>query len=84
MTPLQMGIMLAAHTGCSEYDTSNPGTAIYNQLRNELFNNDLIELTDKNDYGHRLTSKGAFWLNAVLSTPFPVEKKTFYIPMEEK
>jgi hypothetical protein len=79
ITPLQMGIILAAHTGCKQYDFNNKSTKVYKEQHLALEDLGLITYSDQND-NFILTEKGRVWLKAVLDLSFPVKVIRWEIP----
>lgn len=74
MTPLQMGIMLAAFTGCREYDFNNVTTHTYQTQISCLTRLGYITPTAKYPaYPWDITEKGKVWLDTALATPEPTE-----------
>jgi hypothetical protein len=73
ITPLQMGIMLAAYTGFSNYNCNDKSTEVYREQHLALETLGLIIYSDPND-NFIVTEKGKFWLDAALRMPFPVQK----------
>lgn len=82
MTPLQMGIMLAAHIGNGKPDFSPSFTPTYQNQVTDLMNAGyIISNTEAPPaYGWKLTDKGRTWLNAALVTPEPIKEVKWIIP----
>lgn len=74
MTPLQMGIMLAAYSGNRDFLGCPNTTHIWRSQCTELMNNGMIEPNTSNLPWHlKVTEKGKFWLDFVLAMPYPIK-----------
>lgn len=67
-----MGIILAAFTGCKEYDFNEPSTPTYQAQLTCLERLGYIKPSPRYDRYHwDLTEKGKVWLDTALVTPEP-------------
>lgn len=74
MTPLQMGIMLAAYSGNSDFLGCPSTTYIWQTQCQDLFNDGMIQPNASNSPWHiKITEKGKFWLEFILAMPYPTK-----------
>lgn len=66
--------MLAAYTGCEDYDVTPRYSATYKKQKDILINEEMIKEDISVSYEYRITEKGRFWLEYVLNFPFPTQK----------
>lgn len=85
-TPLQLQLLLHCH--CVAEPHPLMGNAVWDEARDYLINTQMIAVVKKDrhlsQYVFRTTKKGEFFVNHLLSVPFPEEKSIFYIPEQQK
>ena len=84
MSPFEFSILIHYHVSPCEYDGSASTDAIESVV-DHLLGAGLLEVRSEGDraYGgrYRTTRKGQFWIDHVLSTPYPVGE--WRIPVRE-
>ena len=79
MTPLQMMIMIAALLENKSFIGECYGSIAYFEQAGILLNDGMIK-TNCLYFEYSITEKGKFWLDYVLSIPYPEETKEYKIP----
>lgn len=87
---LQLSVLMSASTGIGAYDMHYNGPSPYVRQgpNNETYRIQCTHLLDcgmitknwEGNYPYKITDKGRFYLEHLLSTPFPIEEKSWVIP----
>lgn len=81
ITNLQLSVIMSAYCGNGMYSEGFPNTETFKKQVDILLQEEIIELNYiLTNYKYKITDKGKSYLDAILSTPFPVEIKSWKIP----